>query len=136
MARDGGIGDVRQAEFAEEAALLFLRLVLQIAERQEAFEREFQHFFAQDLGSQRAADQRRAGAEDRDLDLLQIRIGEQPLFRRRALAPQAAALPERELLSRVSISTSQASVRSRLSPPSSRCLPTAVRVNSTRSPSR
>ena len=32
------------------------------------------------------------------------------------------------------VSTSQASVRSRLSPPSSRCLPTAVRVKSTRSP--
>ena len=34
------------------------------------------------------------------------------------------------------VSTSQASVRSRLSPPSSRCLPTAVRVKLTRSPSR
>ena len=136
VARDGGIGNVRQAELAEEAALLFLRLVLQLAERQEAFEREFQRFLAQDLGSQRAADQPRAGAEDGDLDLLQLRIGQQSLFGRRALAAKRAALPEGERCSRACVSTSQASVRSRLSPPSSRCLPTAVRVNSTRSPSR
>ena len=67
--------------------------------------------------------------------LFEVRIAEQPLLGRGALAAQAAALADRKLLCRA-CSTSQASVRSRLSPPSSRCLPTAVRVKSIWSPSR
>ena len=60
VARDGGVGDIRQAQFAEQAALLFLRRFAALGERQEAFERQFQRLFAQDLGLERLADQRRA----------------------------------------------------------------------------
>ena len=59
--RDGRIGDVGQAELAEQAALFFLRRFAALAEWQEAFERQLQRFFAQDLGLERSADQRRAG---------------------------------------------------------------------------
>ena len=72
VAGDGGIGDVGQAEFAEEAALLFLGLVVEVAEGEEAFEREFERFFAQDLGLERAADQAGSAAEHRDLDLFEF----------------------------------------------------------------
>ena len=65
VARDGGVGDVGQAEFAEEAALLVLGQFAALADGQEAFEREFQRFFAQDLGLERFADQRRAACRAR-----------------------------------------------------------------------
>ena len=73
VARDGRVGNVGQAELAEQAALLLLGRFAALGERQEAFERQFQRLLAQDLGLERFADQRRAGAEHRDLDALQIR---------------------------------------------------------------
>ena len=62
MARDGGIGNVGQAEFAEDALLFLLRLFGQLAGRKKPAQREFQNLFARDGGLQRAADQRRARA--------------------------------------------------------------------------
>ena len=42
MARLGGVGDVRQTEFAEQAALFVLGRLAALAERQKSFERELQ----------------------------------------------------------------------------------------------
>ena len=133
VARDRRVGNVRQPEFPENALLFLLRLVVETAERQEAFEREFEYLLARDLGPQRSADQSCAGAEDRNLDLSSVRDREQSFF-------GGGTLPAKALRWRSERGASQfgfdqpASVRSRLSPPSSRCLPTAVRVNSTRRP--
>ena len=96
MARDGGVGDVRQPQLAEQAALLFHGLVAEVAERQETFERQFERFLAQDLGLARAADQRRAGADHRHLDARQLGVRKQALLGRRALAPHGVALPDGE----------------------------------------
>ncbi len=73
VARDGRVGDVGQAELAEQAALFFLGRLAALAERQEAFERQFQRFLAQDLGLERSADQRRARAQHGDFHALQTR---------------------------------------------------------------
>ena len=96
MLGDGGIGDIGQAQFAEETALLFLGQVAARGDGQEAFERQFQRLFAQHFGLQRLADQRRAGAQHGDFDALQIGIAEQALLGVRALPAQAAALPDGE----------------------------------------
>ena len=87
-------------ELAEEAALFFLRLVVAIAERKKAFQREFQHFFAQDLGLAASCRSAPSPRRDGDIDLFSLRIVKQPFFRGRALPPQTAALPDGELLSR------------------------------------
>ena len=68
----------------------------ELAHRQEAVEREFENLFAQDLGLERAADQRRAAAEHGDLRAGQSGIGEQSLLGRRALPAQTAALANRQ----------------------------------------
>jgi hypothetical protein len=96
MLGDGRVGDVGQAQLAEEAALLFLGQVAARGDGQEAIERQLQRLFAQHLGLQRFADQRGAGAQHGDLDALQIRIAEQPLLGVGALAAQAAALADGE----------------------------------------
>ena len=96
MPGDGRIGDVGQAELAEEAALLFLGLIAARGDGQEAIEGELEHFFAQDFGLERFADQRRSGAQHGDLDALEIGIGEQTLFGVGALAAQTAALADGE----------------------------------------
>ena len=59
---NGRIGNVRQAQFAEDALLFLLRLVAEFARRKKTAEREFQHFIAGDGGFHRAADERRACA--------------------------------------------------------------------------
>ena len=56
MAGDGGVGDVGQAEFAEEALLLFLGFFVEGAEGEEAFEGQFERFLAEDFGFESAAD--------------------------------------------------------------------------------
>ena len=93
---DGGIGDVGQAELAEEAALFVFGRFAARGEREEAFERQLQRFGAQDLGFERPADEGRAGAEDGDLDALEVGIVEQPLLGGGALAAQAGALADGE----------------------------------------
>ncbi len=97
MARNGGIGNIRQAQLAKQAALFFRRLVVDVAERQEAFECQLQSFFARDLGLERATHQRRSRAQHRDLHALQIRIRQHAFLGRRALTPQSGALAYREL---------------------------------------
>ncbi len=97
MAGDGGIGNVWQAQLAEEAALFFLGRLAAFGERQKAFERQLQRFFAQNFGFERFADQGRARAQDGDLDAFQMRIVEQLLLGRGTLPPQTAALADGEL---------------------------------------
>ena len=98
MARDGGVGNVGQAELAEGAALFFLGAIGELAHRQEAVEREFENFFAEDFGFERAADQRGAAAEHGDFGAGESGIGEQALLGRGALAAQTAALANRQRL--------------------------------------
>ena len=97
MPRDRRVGNIGQTQLPEQAALLFLGLLIDPAKRQESIERQFQRLFAQDLGFQRSADQGRPAAQHRDLHLLQIRIRQQALFGGRALPPQTASLPDGKL---------------------------------------
>ena len=85
MPADGGVGNVGQAEFAEEAALFFFRHFAARGDGQKAIERQFERFGARDFGLERAADHGRAAAEDADLHALTMRIAEQDFFGRRAL---------------------------------------------------
>src|SRR5262249_53280976 len=81
----------------EQAALFVFWKIAALRLGQKAFEGQLERLFAQNFGFERAADQRRASSQDRDFDTFQIRIGKQALFGRRALAAQAAALPDGEL---------------------------------------
>src|SRR2546425_10015925 len=96
MARHGGVGDVRQTEFAEQAALFVLGRLAALAERQKSLERTLQRFCAENFALERFADQRRARAEHGDLDGLQIRIVEELFFDSRTLPAQSAALADRK----------------------------------------
>ncbi len=57
MTRHGWVGDVGQAEFAEEAAFFFLGQFAALARGQEALQGKFQRFVTQDLGLERFPDQ-------------------------------------------------------------------------------
>src|SRR5207253_3106674 len=70
---------------------------------QEALQRQLQRLFAQNLRLERFADQRRSRPEHGDLDTGKIRIVEQPLLSRRALAAQSAALPDGERHAKLSL---------------------------------
>ena len=96
MTGDGGIGNVGQSKLAEGAAFFFLGAICELAHRQEAVEREFENFFAEDFGFERAADQRGAAAQHRDLGAGKSGIGQQALLGRRALTAQTAALANRQ----------------------------------------
>ena len=95
--RDGRVGNVGQAQFAEQAALLVLWRLPALAERQKTLQRQFQRLFAQNRALERTADQRRSRAGDGDVRALQLRVVEQPFLGRRALAAQPASLANREL---------------------------------------
>src|SRR5262249_10825479 len=97
MFRDRRIGDVRQAELAEERPALFLGPVRQAAKRQKPVERQLQGFFPQDLGLERPAHERSAGPEHRDVRLFRGGVGEQSFLGRRALPADGAALAQRKL---------------------------------------
>ena len=93
--RDGGIGNVRQAELPEHAALLFLGLLLQIAEGKEALQapvRELPRAGSQFLSVPPMS----PVPAPRTVMSTFCSFGsdKQPLFGRRALTPQAAALPQ------------------------------------------
>ena len=96
MLGDGRVGDVGQAQLAEETALLFLGHVAARGDGQESVEGQLQRLFAQHLGLQRFADERGAGAQHGDFDALQIRVAEQPLLGVGALAAQTASLADGE----------------------------------------
>ena len=88
MLGDGGVGDIGQAEFAEQAALVVLRPFSERGGGQEAVEGELEGFRAENLGAEGAADERAAGTEDRDLHLVEIGFVQQTFFGSGALAPE------------------------------------------------
>src|SRR5581483_2427727 len=69
-----GVGNVGQAEFVEEAALLVLGHFAALGDGQEAIHRQLERFLAKDSALQRPADQRGAGARDGDVGAFQVRV--------------------------------------------------------------
>jgi hypothetical protein len=61
---DGGVRDVGQAEFAEEAALFVLGKLAAFGDGEETVEREFERLFPENFGLEGFADERCSGAED------------------------------------------------------------------------
>ena len=96
MLRDGRIGHVGKTQLAKQAALLFLRCIAARGDRKKTTKCQLQRLLAQNFRFEQAADERRTRAQHRDLNALQVRIVEQPLFRRATLPAQSAALANRE----------------------------------------
>ena len=97
MPRDGGIGDVGQAQFAKDALLFLLGLVGELAGRKKSAERQLENFVARDGGFERAADERSAAADNGHLDAFRTARREKRFFRGRTLPAKRAALPKRKL---------------------------------------
>ena len=88
------------------------------------------------VGFESSADERRAGAGNRHLDTLQGRSRREATSLQPNIDGAGRCAGAGRVVLPIFDSASQEMVRSRLSPPSRRCRPTVVRVNSTRSPSR
>ena len=90
MARDRGIGGVREADFLQADAPPRLRHVLARYLGEEAFEQHAIEIVAGQGGLDRSADQSRAAAENRDGVLGFVRVGLQhALLSRRGTAATA-----------------------------------------------
>ncbi len=81
MARDRGIVRVRQAHLAQTRRAAPLGLRVGRDDRKEAVDEQLLGLRARDLGLERAADQLRAAAEDRDRRLGRRVVREQLLLR-------------------------------------------------------
>ena len=96
MPRHRGVGFVRQPELPQRArAAVAARVLVEGRERQEPVPEQAEHVRSRDLGRLRAAHDRTAAAKDGKDDVVQRRVGEQPLLRRGALPAKSEPLRER-----------------------------------------
>jgi len=130
---DGGIGNVRQAELAEQAAGLLLGASPRSVKGRNP-SRASSSASSRRIRYAAFCRSATSGPEHGDLDRRQIGIVQQLLLAAEHWRPQAAALAMESFAPSL-VSTSQAASDPGCRLPGRRCFPTAVRVKLIRSPS-